>query len=184
MVKGPASSLYGSAAVGGLINIITKKPHSAPLFSADIFSTSWLENNVDIGFKSNIGTKATTLVGINYYNFNEKVDKNNDNFTDVTLQERISLFNKWSFDRKDNKEFTLAGRFFYEDRWGGEMQWNKSYRDGDEVYGESIYTRRFELLGKYQLPTIEDMFLSFSVTDHDQNSVYGNTIYMAQQKIT
>lgn len=183
VVKGPASSLYGSAAVGGLINIITKKPHSAPLFSADIFSTSWLENNVDIGFKSNIGTKATTLVGINYYNFNEKVDKNNDNFTDVTLQERISLFNKWSFDRKDNKEFTLAGRFFYEDRWGGEMQWNISYRGGDEVYGESIYTRRFELLGKYQLPTIEDMFLSFSVTDHDQNSVYGNTLYMAQQKI-
>ena len=183
VVKGPASSLYGSAAVGGLINIITKKPHSAPLFSADIFSTSWLENNVDIGFKSNIGTKATTLVGINYYNFNEKVDKNNDNFTDVTLQERISLFNKWSFDRKDNKEFTLAGRFFYEDRWGGEMQWNKSYRGGDEVYGESIYTRRFELLGKYQLPTIEDVFLSFSVTDHDQNSVYGNTLYMAQQKI-
>ena len=57
MVKGPASSLYGSAAVGGLINIITKKPHSAPLFSADIFSTSWLENNIDLGFKSNIGKK-------------------------------------------------------------------------------------------------------------------------------
>ena len=57
VVKGPASSLYGSAAVGGLINIITKKPHSAPLFSADIFSTSWLENNIDLGFKSNIGKK-------------------------------------------------------------------------------------------------------------------------------
>ena len=183
VVKGPASSLYGSEAVGGLINIITKKPLSAPLFSADIFSTSWLETNVDLGFKSAIGKKATTLVGINYYNFNEKIDNNNDNFTDVTLQERISLFNKWSFDRKDNKEFTLAGRFFYEDRWGGEMQWNKSYRGGSEVYGESIYTRRFELLGKYQLPTLEDMFLSFSVTDHDQNSVYGNTLYLAQQKI-
>ena len=167
VVKGPASSLYGSEAVGGLINIITKKPLSAPLFSADIFSTSWLETNVDLGFKSAIGKKATTLVGINYYNFNEKTDNNNDNFTDVTLQERISLFNKWSFDRKDNKEFTLAGRFFYEDRWGGEMQWNKSYRGGSEVYGESIYTRRFELLGKYQLPKLEDMFLSFYVTDHD-----------------
>ena len=183
VVKGPASSLYGSEAVGGLINIITKKPQNAPLFSADIFATSWLENNVDLGFKSTIGKKATTLVGINYCNFNEKIDNNNDNFTDVTLQERISLFNKWSFDRKDTKEFTLAGRFFYEDRWGGEMQWNKSYRGGDEVYGESIYTRRFELLGKYQLPTIEDMFLNISVTDHDQNSVYGNTIYLAQQKI-
>lgn len=35
IVKGPASSLYGSEAVGGLINIITKRPISAPLFSAD-----------------------------------------------------------------------------------------------------------------------------------------------------
>lgn len=40
IVKGPASSLYGSEAVGGLINIITKTPANAPLFSADVFSTS------------------------------------------------------------------------------------------------------------------------------------------------
>ena len=32
IVKGPASSLYGSEAVGGLINIITQKPNSAPKF--------------------------------------------------------------------------------------------------------------------------------------------------------
>ena len=30
IVKGPASSLYGSEAVGGLINIITKNPTNAP----------------------------------------------------------------------------------------------------------------------------------------------------------
>ena len=29
------------------------------MFSADIFSTSWLETNVDLGFKSAIGKKAT-----------------------------------------------------------------------------------------------------------------------------
>jgi len=51
IVKGPASSLYGSEAVGGLINIITKNATQAPVFSADFFSTSWLENNLDLGFK-------------------------------------------------------------------------------------------------------------------------------------
>ncbi len=183
IIKGPASSLYGSEAIGGLINIITKRTKNAPLFTADFFSTSWLENNIDLGFKANIGKTTESLVGINYYNYNYAIDNNHDNFTDVTLQDRISIFNKWNFIRKSQKEFTIAGRFFFEDRWGGEMQWNKNYRGGNQVYGESIYTTRFELLSKYQLPTKENMSLSFSLTSHDQNSVYGTTLYLAQQKI-
>lgn len=183
IIKGPASSLYGSQAVGGLINIITKKTRNAPLFTADVFSTSWFENNIDLGFKADVGKTAESLVGINYYNYNYAIDNNHDNFTDVTLQDRISVFNKWNFIRESQKEFTVAGRFFYEDRWGGEMQWNKSYRGGNQVYGESIYTTRLELLSKYQLPVEENMSLSFSVTSHDQNSAYGTTLFLAQQKI-
>ena len=183
IVKGPASSLYGSEAVGGLINIITKNATQAPIFSADFFTTTWLENNLDLGFKRNFKNKANTLVGLNYYNYNSPIDNNHDNFTDVTLQERISIFNKWNFIRKDNKLFTLAGRFFYEDRWGGEMNWNKSHRGGNEVYGESIYTSRQELIGKYQLPVSEKIFFSFSATNHDQDSYYGTTKYAAQQQI-
>ena len=183
IVKGPASSLYGSEAVGGLINIITKNPNNAPVFSADAFANSWGELNVDLGFKGNIGKTASVLTGVNYFNYSNPIDNNHDNFTDVTLQNRISVFQKWNFNRKNNKLFSMAGRFFYEDRWGGEMQWEKKYRGGDEIYGESIYTKRWELLGAYELPIAEKMLLSFSYTDHDQNSVYGNMPYLAQQRI-
>jgi outer membrane receptor for ferrienterochelin and colicins len=183
IVKGPASSLYGSEAVGGLINIITKNPKNAPLFSADAFTTDWGELNVDLGFTANIGKAATVLTGINYFHYNNPIDNNNDNFTDLTLQDRISVFQKWNINRKNNKLFSMAGRFFYEDRWGGEMQWQKKHRGGTEVYGESIYTKRWELLGAYELPIAEKMLLSFSYTDHDQNSVYGDMPYMAKQRI-
>jgi outer membrane receptor for ferrienterochelin and colicins len=183
IVKGPASSLYGSEAVGGLINIITKNPKNAPLFSADAFTTDWGELNVDLGFTANIGKAATVLTGINYFHYNNPIDNNNDNFTDLTLQDRISVFQKWNINRKSNKLFSMAGRFFYEDRWGGEMQWQKKHRGGTEVYGESIYTKRWELLGAYELPIAEKMLLSFSYTDHDQNSVYGDVPYMAKQRI-
>jgi outer membrane receptor for ferrienterochelin and colicins len=183
IVKGPASSLYGSEAVGGLINIITKNPSSAPRFSVDGFSNSWGEANLDLGFKANLGEKSSVLLGVNYFNYNDPTDNNNDNFTDVTLQHRISVFEKWNFGRKSGKLFSLAGRYFYEDRWGGEMQWEKKYRGGSEVYGESIYTKRYELLGAYELPIEEKMLFSFSITDHDQNSVYGDVPYLAQQKI-
>ncbi len=183
IVKGPASSLYGSEAVGGLINIITKKPQNAPAFSGDVFSTSWGEVNTDLGFKFTAGKRAEVLTGINYFKYGNRIDNNKDNFTDVTQQDRISLFQKWNFSRKENRQFSFAGRYNYEDRWGGDMTWDKSFRGGNERYAESVYTKRWELLGNYQLPVKESMMLAFSFNDHAQNSVYGNTIYNARQKI-
>lgn len=183
VVKGPASGLYGSEAIGGLINIITKSAEKAPLFSANVMSTSWNEHLVDLGFRLKAGPLLNSLLGINYYNYLNPVDKNGDNFTDVTLQHRISVFNKWNLQRKMNRTASIAGRFFYENRWGGEMQWSKSNRGGDQVYGESIYTKRWELIGNYQLPTAEKIFFNVSATAHHQDSYYGTTAYLADQKI-
>ena len=183
IVKGPASSLYGSEAVGGLINLITKEVGKAAKFSADIMTTDYLEHNIDLGFKARLAPKVNVLTGVNYFKYGNKVDHNYDGFTDVTLQDRISIFQKWNFDRKEKRIFSLAGRFLYEDRWGGEMNWTKQFRGGDQIYGESIYTKRLELLGKYQLPIQEKMFVAFSLTHHDQDSRYGETSYVAKQNI-
>lgn len=184
IVKGPASTLYGSEAVGGLINVITKKPGNVPLLSADIFGTSWGEINTDIAGKFNAGKRAQSLIGVNYFNYQIPIDNNKDGFTDVTLQNRISIFNKWNFSRKNNRIFSLAGRYVYEDRWGGEMNWSRQFRGGDSIYGESVYTRRWELFGTYQLPVREKITLMFSANGHDQNSVYGDVTYLAQQYIS
>ncbi len=182
IVKGPASSLYGSEAVAGLVNIITKKPSNAPSLSIDAFSTSWGEFNFDVGGKFSVG-KATSLLGVNYFKYDQIIDNNNDGYTDLTLQDRISIFNKWSFQRKSGKTFSLAGRYVYEDRWGGQNNWTSEFRGGEEIYGESIYTSRAELFGLYELPTKEDIDFTFSATTHDQNSYYGSELYDAQQDI-
>lgn len=183
IVKGPASTLYGSEAVGGLINIITKNNLTAPIFSGDSFITDWGEYNLDVGTKVNVSKKISLLLGINYFKYDSPIDNNGDNFTDLTLQDRISIFQKWNFTRKKSRIFSVACRFFYEDRWGGELQWTPEFRGGDEIYGESIYTRRWEVLGKYQLPFEEQLMLSFSYNDHSQNSVYGDVSYLADQRI-
>ncbi len=183
IVKGPASGLYGSEAIGGLINIITKSPDKAPLFTANMMSTNWLEHSLDIGTKLKLSKKISSLLGVNYFNYQQPLDKNNDQFTDVTLQHRISVFNKFSFARKNNRIATLAGRYFYEDRWGGDMRWNRLFRGTDSIYGESINTNRWELIGNYQLPIKEKVFFSFSATIHDQHSFYGTMPYNGKQKI-
>ena len=183
IVKGPASSLYGSEAIGGLINVITKNPEKAPLLTADVMGTSWQEFNADLGLRLNLGQRASVLTGVNYFNFDNIVDDNEDNFTDMTIAERVSVFQKWNIRRKDNKLFSLAGRYYWEDRWGGELDWTPVFRGGDEIYGEAITTKRWELMGQYELPTVENMMFSFSFNSHDQNSVYGDVPYIGNQKI-
>lgn len=183
VVKGPASGLYGSEAIGGLINIITKSPQKAPLFSANVMSTSWREHLVDLGAKWRLTPALDGMLGVNYFNYSHPIDNNGDNFTDVTLQHRLSVFNKWNLQRSGNRAASLAARYFTEDRWGGQMQWNKSHRGSSSVYGESIYTRRWEVIGNYQLPLQERMFFSFSATGHKQDSYYGTTPYLASQQI-
>ncbi len=167
VIKGPASSLYGSEALAGVINIVTKRAHNAPKLAVDLNTTTWKEHMADVGFKFNIGDKVDVLTGINYFNFQNKKDENKDNFLDMTLQDRISVFQKWNVQRKDNRVFTLAGRYM-----------GKDYK-----YAESIYSKRSEIIGNYQLPFNEKMYLMFSVVNHDQNSWYGTRPFMAKQNI-
>jgi len=183
VVKGPASTLYGSEAVGGMVNVITKNALTAPRFFADVFATSIGELNADVAATAHIG-RARSLLGVNYFRFQNRLDINGDNFTDITLQDRVSLFNKWSFVRKDNRAASIAARYVHENRWGGELQWEPRWRGSDSIYGESIFTRRAELLSKYQLPiAARRVMLDASWNLHDQDSYYGTTPFFAQQQV-
>jgi len=181
VVKGPAATLYGSEAVGGLINVITKNAYAAPKFTADYFSTSYLEHNLDLGF-SHKKERLSYILSGNYFHFNNRVDLNQDNFTDITLQKRVSLFGKLQWDRGNNLYSSLAIRGLYEDRFGGEMQWEKAFRGGDSIYGESIYTKRYELIALHPFKVgKQDVRFQLSANFHDQNSVYGQTVYLGKQ---
>lgn len=183
VVKGPASTLYGSEAVAGLINIITKSPKTAPKLSLNGWTSSYQEYNFEGAKTFKVG-KHFSLLSTNYFRYLNPKDDNKDNFTDMTLQHRISLFNKWQFTRAKNRKADIAIRYFYEDRWGGEMNWNSQFRGTDSVYGESIYTKRYEVIGQYDLPfNKERVTAQFSYNYHNQHSAYGNTWYLAQQHV-
>lgn len=182
LVKGPASGLYGSEAVGGLINIITKSAKSSPRFSAELMSSSWQEKQADLAasFKHN---KVHSLWGVHLYHYDHPVDHNQDGFTDLTLQKRLSMFNKWKWDRRSDRVAEMGLRYYWEDRWGGQMNWTKQFKGTDSIYGESIQTNRLEWIGKYQLPLKENIVFSWSYTRHHQHSYYGLVPFIASQQI-
>jgi outer membrane receptor for ferrienterochelin and colicins len=180
VIRGPSAVLYGSEAIGGLINVITKDPTKAPKLWADVFGTSWNELNLDLSFTSRVG-KMKVLTGLNYFHYDDPRDDNNDGFTDLTIQKRLSLFNRFQLEKNKVGSTYFATRYVYEDRWGGEMTWTTSDRGGINTYGESIYTNRAEIIAKHKFNGKENIQLSGSYAFHDQNSFYGSTSFFAQQ---
>lgn len=181
VAKGPAGALYGTEAMGGTINLITKDPSRAPRFFADHFTSSYLENNLDLGASFRIGKNINCLTGANAFYYDQPFDKNKDGFTDVTLQKRLSIFNKISALMPQGKILSVAVRVVGENRWGGEMSWTPYFRGGDSIYGESILVKRTEVIGKYEWPFAEKITTQFSYNLHDQNAAYGRSSFVARQ---
>ena len=247
IVKGPASSLYGSEAMGGVINIITKDAANAPRFFLDYSGSTWGELTGNMGFSAQVNKNISTLFNVDGYFFNTEKDQDKDGFMDKTLQKRVSVFNKWDFKQKYNKMASISLRYYNENRRGGEIGWNKQHRDftdfetyndnpnsedynadyvlpngytiynekyakgfrtpkflseeekqawKDEVravnpnaefaddmkYMESVWTSRFEVIGKYELPIEENITLHGSYNRHNQNSDYASELFRANQE--
>ncbi|MFN3875982.1 MAG: TonB-dependent receptor domain-containing protein, partial [Flavobacteriales bacterium] len=182
VVKGPGSALYGSEAMGGIINVITKDPVLAPRLTLDAMTTGWQEHSLDAGARIGKG-KVTGLFGLNSYWYDAPRDDNNDGFTDLTLQKRASLFSKLDLLRRERRAASIAGRYVQEDRWGGQMEWTPAFAGSDSVYGEAIATRRWELIGQYQLPVKERVTAQLSWNRHEQRSWYGETPFNADQEV-
>lgn len=186
IIKGPSSTLYGTAAVGGVVNIITKTPEKSDVFNIDLRYSSHDELKTEISFAPKINDRIYTSISGDYFRNNYRMDFNEDGFTDIPLNNRLSLFNKWTVLSKDQEKtaFSLGMRFLQEDRFGGQLDWTKADRGSDVVYGESIYTRRWELIGKYVIPTAKrNLRIDFSANRHEQDSYYGDVSYGAEQEI-
>jgi len=185
IIKGPMSTLYGSEAMGGVINVITKHPRTAPTLAVNTFATSDAEFAADAGYSFNRGRVSGLVSGTAFYN-DRFLDENDDGFADLTLNTRGSVFTKASVvDTEGRRQADLSARYYHEDRMGGTEQYvdnfEPSFRGSDEVYGESIRTNRVELVGTYHLAPEQGVKVDGAFNWHDQDSFYGSDHYQAQQ---
>jgi outer membrane receptor for ferrienterochelin and colicins len=185
VIKGPSSTLYGSEAMAGVINIVTKDPAAQPVLEVDLMATSHKEVFGNLAVAPRIG-RSNGYIGVNYAYINDFDDRNADGFGDVANLDRISLFTKWNIHRKSGLPFSIAGKYYYEDRRNGVREYleNRNYEDlrgSDEIYGESIYTKRIELFGTYGFSS--HLKFDYSFSHHDQDSYYGSDHYVADQQV-
>ncbi len=69
IVRGPGSVLYGDAAIGGVINIITKKGQGEPKFNASVIVGSYCLNDERVGVTGATGKWTYAVTGENNFTF-------------------------------------------------------------------------------------------------------------------
>ena len=185
IIKGPMSTLYGSEAMGGVINVITKTPQTAPPLTANVFRTSLGENAIDIG-GARRWDRWSALASATLLHNDEYHDDNADNFADLTLSTRGSLFIRAA--RRDllgRPELEFSSRYYYEDRLGGTSDfvrnYSDAYRGSNTVYGETILTHRFETMATFNIKPETGARFDMALNFHDQDSFYGVDSYSARQ---
>lgn len=120
LVKGSASTLYGGGAIGGLINLISKKPNFYQEGVITLNQTTLKESN----FNTYIA-KRNKSVGYNFFGGITKqaaVDVNKDGFSDVPKTDAIIIHPKLFFYPSSKTNIALGYTGTFETRNGGDMQ--------------------------------------------------------------
>lgn len=68
LLKGPASVLFGSSAVGGIINLVRKAPSAEPRLNARVSYGSWYTVNTSVGFGGKVAGPINYYANFNYQN--------------------------------------------------------------------------------------------------------------------
>ena len=182
IVRGPSSTLYGSEAMGGVVNVVTKDPRFAPRATVHLSRADHGQTELNASWSPYIGSVKTLLSG-SVYHMGRFLDGNGDGFSDVTMDSRVALFGKSTWQSPAGAHVGASAKLYYEDRFGGQRGWTESDRGDTRVYGEAIDTRRAEVMANVVPGSLPGLRIEASYAFHDQDSYYGTTRYAATQHV-
>ena len=128
VVKGAGSSLYGSSAIGGTVNVITKLPRK------NSYELDYNYQNINGQTSDNVLNGNASLVsenrnsGVSIFLSNRDrdfYDDNGDNFSEIPLISNTSFGASMFLLPSENQKIELNVSKIYEYRLGGEMITNK-----------------------------------------------------------
>ena len=196
VVKGAGSALYGSSAVAGAINIITKEPSFQPSTNIDVQFGNYNTNKYDVSSslrndKGNIGlnifAQKLTEDAIDKTGPGLTINevKNKDGISDRVATNLTNagfgLFINDAF--LDDDKFIIRGKAVFEKRQGGTMTDNY-FKNPFTEGTENIVTDRYETQLNYDKKIGIESKLNFSFAYVNHNREATNDTYLGDYMAT
>jgi hypothetical protein len=189
VAKGSASVIQGFESITGQINVEYKKPEN----SEKIFLNAYGNSNQRFELNGNgairFNDKLSTMLLIHGDILAHKFDRNDDGFMDLPKSTNLSAMNRWDYIRPGRYISRLGIKYLYEDRNGGQMDFDKKtfvfdtngITNKTKRYGVGIATNRLEVFWKngfFLGPSGNTSIgLILSGIDHRQTAFYGINTY-------
>ena len=135
LIKGSASTLYGGGAIGGLVNVISKKPSYEQEGILTLNQTSLQESNLNAYL-----AKRNKTIGYNFFcglTNQHARDVNNDGLSDVPKLSSAVIHPRFFFYPSTKTSIAVGYTGTFETRKGGDMQ----VLDGQEDSIHQFYER-------------------------------------------
>lgn len=170
IVKGAGSALYGSNAIAGVVNVITRQPEGSPTAKVKLHAGEYGTNLLSIN--ASHGRDDLDMTVNAQKNTGNAIDTNGDGLTDRVQSDNITTGVRvnWSHLLGDD-QMTVAGHTINETRQGGELTgdaWKNPFAPGSEA----IETKRYELkLGYHtRFPAGNALQLDVTWTRHHRSA--------------
>jgi outer membrane receptor for ferrienterochelin and colicins len=180
IVKGAGSALYGSSAIGGVVNIISKEPTAEPSLESTINIGS--DNTNQFGLFASRRMGRTDMILTAQKNTGDEIDEDGDGFTDRVKSDNLSLGLKLHFNNfLGDDHFSLSGSTLNEQRQGGNLDmWENPFAEGSE----NIKTTRY--VGgvgyKNNITSHSEININFVYCLHNRNAT--NDAFLGDYMIT
>jgi len=184
IVKGANSILYGTDAIGGVINVITRKPGKdlSGQLSVEGGMFHWKRATGYTSFRKD--DFGLTLNGT--FATHDRIDRDGDGISEYTGYDQGSFSAIAYWDIAKDTDLTLRVSTIIEKRQGGGMGSFLEVMDDTDnrrAFSESILTRRFEGGARFRCRLADwlDSETVISSTYHYQDSDYEGEVYVADQ---
>jgi outer membrane receptor for ferrienterochelin and colicins len=176
VIKGVASSMYGAGAMGGVVNLVSRRPGATP--QRQLLLNRSTRGATDAGFWYTAPLSehwGMTLLAS--ANGQQRTDVDEDTWADLAKYARLVLRPRLFWDDHAGRTFFATAGGMWEDRTGGSMP-GTSLPAAGGPYVEALDTRRSDIGAAYQAVSASGLVLSArgSWTSERQDHDFGGTI--------